>query len=108
MLVHFIFAILWTIWLNRNVVIFRQASFTLTSSFFNIFHFALLWTGILLGRHAVAASSATQAIHQMQQEWDSTQVVQITSNDTEVVSDEPILVSDIPDLDPLVPDAANN
>ena len=102
-----VFAILWTIWLNRNAVIFRNASFNVASSFFNIFHLALLWTGILLGRQAVATSSATQAIHRMHPEWDSTQVVQITSNETEVVSDEPILISDILDLNSLVPDAAN-
>ena len=55
----------------------------------------------------MAASSATQAIQLIQQEWDSSLVMQITSIESEAVSDDPIIISNIPDLDPLVPDAAN-
>ena len=66
-----VFTILWTIWNNRNAVIFRNSSFNLAFFFFHIFHLASSWVGILLGRQAVAASSATQAIQKMQQDWDS-------------------------------------
>ena len=88
--------------------IFRNSRNNLASSFFHIFHLASLWVGNLLDRHASTASSVSQAIQLMQHDWDSSQVVQITSTETEAASDEPILIIDVPDLDPLAPDSANN
>ena len=63
-----VIAILWTVWINRNAVIFRNTRNNLASSFFHIFHLASLWAENLLDRHAWAASSVSQAIQLMQQD----------------------------------------
>lgn len=71
-----VLAILWSLWLNRNSVIFWNYGWNLSTILFQILHFSSIWTDNLLTGHALAASSVSYAIQQMQQEWDQFQAVQ--------------------------------
>ena len=54
-----VLSILWSIWLNRNAVIFRNTTSNLASIFFQIFHFATVWVGTILAMHTSTTSSVS-------------------------------------------------
>ena len=58
-LVH---AILWSIWLNRNSVIFKQNSRNLFSILYQILHLTSSWAEIIFLGRGSTASSISQAI----------------------------------------------
>ena len=60
-----VLSILWSVWLNRNAVIFRRRTSNLASIFFQIFHFATMWAENILAGHTSATLSVSQAIQQL-------------------------------------------
>lgn len=75
---------------------------------FSLFGEVLLESVAVTHTHTSAVSSVSQAIQMIRHDWVSSQVVWITFTETDVVSDELILIFDVLDLDHLVPDSVIN
>ena len=72
-------AILWSLWFNRNSVIFRRHGKNLSSLLYQILHLTSYWTDTLLIGHGSVISSISQAIQQIQHDLDQVHTVQASS-----------------------------
>ena len=71
-----VLATLWSLWLNKNAIIFRQRSKNLSSLFYQILYLTSCWVDNLLTGQGSGSSSISQAIQQMQHDWDQIQAAQ--------------------------------
>ena len=74
-----VMAILWSLWLNRNLVIFRQRGKNLSSLLYQILHLTSCWVDTLLTSYGSTVSSMSQAIQQMQHDLDQVHAMQASS-----------------------------
>ena len=79
-------------------MIFRNQGGNLSSILCQIFHFSSVWADNLLTGHTSVASSISQAIQQLQQEWDQSHSMQPVSTSIGQIAGEGL---------PTVPGAAD-